>query len=89
MPDIILHTCMKNYDQMIYSSWDIVRDGRKKWHIVLFLYPHLKNRTVQLTSGSGTAYKQQPSFFRIPLTLILKATIYAVQKLGWLIPAFL
>ena len=24
---IILHMCTKNYDQMIYSSWDPVRDG--------------------------------------------------------------
>ena len=26
--DIILHKCTKNYDQMIYGSWDMVRDGR-------------------------------------------------------------
>ena len=25
---IILHKCTKNYDQMIYGSWDMVRDGR-------------------------------------------------------------
>ena len=25
---IILHTCTKNYDYMIYGSWDMVRDGR-------------------------------------------------------------
>ena len=24
--DIILHMCAKNYDQMMYSSWDMVRD---------------------------------------------------------------
>ena len=41
---IILHTCTKTYDQMIYSSWDKVCDRRtdrqtdlwiwrKKWHI--------------------------------------------------------
>ena len=38
---IILHMCTKNYDQMMYGSWDMVRDGqtdrrtdgRKKWHI--------------------------------------------------------
>ena len=24
---IILHTCTKNYDQMVYSSWDMVHDG--------------------------------------------------------------
>ena len=41
---IILHKCAKNYDQMMYSSWDIIRnrqmdgqtdrwtDGWKKWH---------------------------------------------------------
>ena len=39
--DIILHMCAKNYDQMLYGSWDVVRDGwtdgqtdrQKKWHI--------------------------------------------------------
>ena len=38
---IILHMCTKKYDQMMYSSWDMVRDGwtdgrkdeRKKWHV--------------------------------------------------------
>ena len=25
---IILHICTKNYDQMMYGSWDMVRDGR-------------------------------------------------------------
>ena len=25
---IILHMCTKNYDQMMYSSWDMVCDGR-------------------------------------------------------------
>ena len=25
---IILHTCNKNYDQMMYSSWDIVCNGQ-------------------------------------------------------------
>ena len=33
---IILHISTKNYDQMMYGSWDMVRDGRKggrkKWH---------------------------------------------------------
>ena len=35
---IILHMCTKNYDEMMYSSWDMVHDGRtdwrKKWHEV-------------------------------------------------------
>ena len=35
--DIIFHICAKNYDQMMYCSWDMGRDrrtdGRKKWHI--------------------------------------------------------
>ena len=26
---IILHMCTKNYDQMMYGSWDVVREGRK------------------------------------------------------------
>ena len=38
---ITLPMCNKNYDQMMYCSWDMVRDGRKdrltdgrkKWHI--------------------------------------------------------
>ena len=38
---IILHVCNKNYDQMMYGSWDMVHDRRtdgqtnsqKKWHI--------------------------------------------------------
>ena len=34
---IILHKCTKNYDQIIYGSWDMVRDGLtdgwKKSHI--------------------------------------------------------
>ena len=37
----ILHMCTQNDDQMMYDSWDIVRDertdrrtdGQKKWHI--------------------------------------------------------
>ena len=24
---ILLHTCTKNYDQMVYDSWDMVHDG--------------------------------------------------------------
>ena len=35
---IILHKCFKNYNQMMYSSWDMMHDRRtdgrwKKWHI--------------------------------------------------------
>ena len=30
---IILATCTKNYDQMMYGSQDMLRDGRKKLHI--------------------------------------------------------
>ena len=34
---IILHKCTKNYDQMMYSSWDMVHDGQtdkrtEEWH---------------------------------------------------------
>ena len=25
---IILHKCIKNYDQMMYGSWEMVRDRR-------------------------------------------------------------
>ena len=27
---IILHMCTKNYDHMMYGSWDMVRDGWKE-----------------------------------------------------------
>ena len=37
---IILHMCTINYDQKMYSSWDMVQqtdrrgtDGRTKWHM--------------------------------------------------------
>ena len=51
---IILHMCNKNYDQMMYGSWDmdaIVRegqkdwrtDGRKKWHIKVGVPPKTIN----------------------------------------------
>ena len=44
---ITLHTCSKNYDQLIYSSWYIVHNGwtygqtdrRKKWHIEVGVPP--------------------------------------------------
>ena len=40
---IILHMCTKNYDQMIYGSWDKARDGRtdgqKKWHMEVGVPP--------------------------------------------------
>ena len=31
---IILHMCTKNYDQMLYGSWDMVRDERMGGEIV-------------------------------------------------------
>ena len=48
---IILHMCTKNYDQVMYGSWDIVRDRRtakqtdrqKKWHIEVAAPP---NKTI-------------------------------------------
>ena len=51
---IILYMCTKNYDHMMYGSWDLVHDGwmdgrtdrgtggQKKWHIEWV--PHLKNQ---------------------------------------------
>ena len=43
-----LQMCTKNYDQMMYSSWDIVcdrwTDGQKKWYIEEGAPPK-KNRT--------------------------------------------
>ena len=47
---IILHMCVKNYDQMMYCSWDMVRDGRTdgrtdgKWHVEVDVPP--KNNTI-------------------------------------------
>ena len=48
MPEdiITLHKCTKNYDHMMYGSWDMVynrwtdgetdrTDGQKKWHIAV------------------------------------------------------
>ena len=52
---IILHTCTKNYDRMMYGSWDMVHNRRtdrqterwtdrwKKWHIEVGVPP--KNRS--------------------------------------------
>ena len=49
--DLILHMCTKNYDQMMYSSWDMVHekrtdgqtDGQKKWHIEVGAPPKKRN----------------------------------------------
>ena len=39
----LLHMCTKNYDQMMYGSWDMVcnrqTDGWKKWHIEVGAQP--------------------------------------------------
>ena len=40
---ISLHFCIKNYDQMMYGSWEVIRDrrkdGRKKWNIEVGVPP--------------------------------------------------
>ena len=36
---IILHIIAKNYDQMMYGFWDMLRDGRTKWHIEVGVPP--------------------------------------------------
>ena len=54
---IIFHICSKNYDQMMYSSWDMVHDRwtdrqtvrRKKWHIEVGAPP--KNVTSEKKSS--------------------------------------
>ena len=61
---IILHMCTKTYDQMMYGSWDMLREGRTdgrtdgKWHIEVGAYlknhdwldlVHLKFYTSKLT----------------------------------------
>ena len=44
---IILDTCTKNYDQKMYSSWDMLRDRRtERWHIEVGASP--KNMKVLL-----------------------------------------
>ena len=54
---IILLMCIKNYDQIMYSSWDMVRDGRtdgrKKWHIEWV--PQLKTADIM-----NTVFKEAP-----------------------------
>ena len=40
---IILHTCAKNYNQMMYGSWDMVRNRQTdKWQVTKRWVPHLK-----------------------------------------------
>ena len=41
---IILHRCTKNYDQMMYSSWDMV----KKWHIEVGAPPNNKFNNIKI-----------------------------------------
>ena len=45
---IILHMCTKNYDQVMYGSWEMVckgwADGQKKWHIEVGAPPKNKNK---------------------------------------------
>ena len=49
---IILHMCTKNYDQMMYGSWDMVcdrwmdgqTDGWKRWHIEAGAHPKNKQK---------------------------------------------
>ena len=47
----ILHICTKNYNQMMYSSWDMVRDRRmdgwKKSHIEVGAPPKNLTRQIQ------------------------------------------
>ena len=61
---IILHKYTKNYDQMMYSSWDIVHDGQtdrwtdrqKKWHIEVGAPP--KNLTfLSIFIGNSQLFK--------------------------------
>ena len=44
---IILHKCTKNYDKMVYGSWDMLcdgwTDGRKKWHTEVYAPPKKKH----------------------------------------------
>ena len=49
---IILHMSVKNYDQMMYGSWDMMHDRRmdrrtdrrKKWHIEVGAPPKKRSK---------------------------------------------
>ena len=53
--DIILHMWTKKYDQMMYGSWDMVRnrwtDGWKKWHTEVDAPPKNCGPTLQNSLG--------------------------------------
>ena len=59
---IILHMCNKNYDQMMYGSWDMVcnrqtggrTDGQKKWHIELGAPPKNRPKNENISQGRGS-----------------------------------
>ena len=61
---IILHKCTKNYDQMMYCSWDLVRDGWmggrmdrwKKWHVALGAPPKNSDEEQYVYSGYEIAF---------------------------------
>ena len=70
--DIILHMCTKNYDHMMYGSWDMKRDRqtdrqtdrrmdrwtdqRKKWHIEVGAPPNKKYLKTEKKSAKMKAF---------------------------------
>ena len=48
----ILHKCIKNYDHIMYRSWDMLRDrqtnGQKKWHIEASVSPKKLGNSIVL-----------------------------------------
>ena len=64
---ITLPMCNKNYDQMMYCSWDMVRDGRKdrltdgrkKWHIEVGAPPKIIDLIFFLATGSASLHMKQ------------------------------
>ena len=82
---IILHLWTKNYDQMMYSSWDMVRngwtdaemdrqtDGRKKWYIEVGAPP--KNQIVNKLISFQKILKE---LIRKNIYTLLKQVIFAI-----------
>ena len=62
--NIMLGVCTKNYNQMIYGSWDTVHDrqtegqtnGQKKWHTEVGAPP--KNKMVRYISSQVCLIKK-------------------------------
>ena len=69
--------CNKNYDQIMYGSWDIVRnrrtdgrtDGQKKWHIEVDAPPM---KVISMNYGSSTSRWKPWKWIRLDLIFMLR-----------------